>query len=108
MCFAAKQPKVDARFYKPPTQEQDVRSNEFEIAQRVAHQAVVQWRKEKHLKKSYERHKAAFKAKMIEVIENMIEFPADFEDQVRLINLYADEMHIRNCVHMAMQDLHSS
>ena len=110
MCFAAKQspkqPKFDARYYEPPTN--DIRSQEFIIAQRKVLDAVERWRKQRRFQRAFEQHKAAFKAKLINLLETSfsnMDVPADFGDQLQLFSSSVDEMVIRECIHLAFMEL---
>ena len=106
MCFAAKSkdPKFDARCYEPPTN--DIRSQEFIIAQRKVLEAVEQWRKQRRLQKAYEQRKVAFKARMKNLLEitfnNIMNYPTDFEDQLRLFHSSVEDMVIVECIHLAL------
>ena len=105
MCFATKQPKADARHYQPPTN--DIRGQEFLIAQRMAFQAVQEWRKQKLLKKLKEQRKAAFKARMVNLIDNvfMNMDTTNFEELIGRFNAVVEEMVILECVHLAFMNL---
>ena len=105
MCFAAKQPKVDARYYIPSSN--NVRSEEFLISQREAYQKVLEWRKQRLLKKAYEQRKQALKANMLNTIENLfneMDFPTNAEQQLGLLITTIEEMVIRECVHLALMN----
>ena len=109
MCFAAKQsnqPKFDARCYEPPTN--DIRSQEFIIAQRKVLEAVAQWRKQRSLQKVFEQRKAKFRVKietLLETTMNNMNFPDDFADQLEQFNSSVEEMVILECINLAFLTL---
>ena len=102
MCLSAKEPRVAAtKWYEPHVN--DFRRQEFLRAQRLVFQAVEQKKMEKRRLEALKQRKAAFKTKMIKLIDKIIInneemnfFPNDFEDQFYFFLNWDDEFRHYN------------